>query len=68
MKIEPYKWQFVFRLQKRYHMIEGPGWRLFTFGIFKIIEPLKEAYTIQSHKRKGFIINFMIWFPIDSQW
>jgi hypothetical protein len=60
-------WQWWFRPSaRRYYRMDGIGWRLFSVGIIKLHKLPPEGAAIGREDYKGFSIDFMWWFPIDT--
>jgi hypothetical protein len=60
------KLQIVLSLTRDYCRMAEMGWKVFTFGIFKIHSFPDSGMTLGPKDYRGFIIKFMIWLPFDS--
>ena len=62
IKNKPGIWQFIFRITRYPFRLER-GWRLFTFGIFKLRHELMEGDRIQDYE--GFYCIIYFWLPFE---
>lgn len=58
------KWQITYAIHKDMMRLDR-GWNCFRFGIFKLINIPHQGERIRKSDYKGFILNFLFWFPIE---
>lgn len=66
MKCILHKWQYLCRIQRPYELGYQLGWQKVSVGVFKLTSQPPEGQIITKDNYKGFIIQFYIWFPIDT--
>lgn len=59
------KWQLVWFFGRDYRTLER-GWKVVRLGIINIHTKPEEGVILTKRYYKGFVIQFIIWLPIDK--
>lgn len=61
----PNKWQIELSLKRDYNRCPPVGWRILSFGIYKITNYPEEGARLTKENYKGFLIRLYVWFPVE---